>query len=418
MRSIDRIPHGVTSQPRVAHSAATSGRRESLVTSDIRESMRVLPAFLQPFLTWLTGKPLRGETPTKLTPLHHVAGAFLSLLFGVATSVTAVAFTGGWLVLLVPGWILTVHGARKLQVMILHHCSHYRVFGSKPGDTYLGRAIAAVLLIQSFDEYRREHIDDHHSARHMTRRDPSVEFLLQVVGLRAGMPLAQLWRRLLIALISPAFHARFLAVRLASLVGPAPWQHKVGTGAFLGLLLAAVAVTHSWTVFLVAYVFPLTILYQVSAALRLSVKHTFPERGTDAVRSRAVLASFTNAVFLGEPAPQPGAPLHRQISAWARWAFLMVFVHLFARTFVLVGDTVCHDFHHRHPQEDWANYIFARQADIEAGHAGWPAYTEVWGLRAALNAVLASLSNADIRQFQVAAGRGPSAVELVSGIME
>jgi hypothetical protein len=380
--------------------------------------MRVLPAFLQPFLTWLTGKPLQGETPTQLTPLHHLAGALIAFVFGVATSAMALTLMGGWLVLLLPGWVATVHGARKLQVVILHHCSHYRVFGSKHWDTSLGTAIAAALVIQSFDEYRREHIDDHHSARHMTREDPSIRFLLQVVGLRAGMTLDQLRRRLLIALISPRFHGRFIAIRAASLLGSTPWHHQLLAGGFLVLLLSIVATTNSWLVFLVAYLFPLTILYHTSACLRLCVKHTFPERGVGRLRNRAVLASFTNAVFLGEPAPQRGAPLHAQMAAWTRWTFLTVFVHLLTRLFVLVGDTVCHDFHHRHPQEDWANYIFARQADIEAGHAGWPAYTEVWGMRDALDEVFISLGTADASQFHLAEGQRLSVVELVRGVME
>ena len=87
----------------------------------------------------------------------------------------------------------------------------------------------------------------------------------------------------------------------------------------------------------------------------------------------------------------------------AVWAFRMTFLHFSARYLVMTGDTVCHDFHHRRPMSrDWANYIFARQADIDAGHKGWPGYREVWGLVPAINLVFRSLSAADQEMFDLA----------------
>ena len=42
-----------------------------------------------------------------------------------------------------------------------------------------------------------------------------------------------------------------------------------------------------------------------------------------------------------------------------------------------------------------------RQRDIDAGHKGWPAYPEVWGLVPAITYVFDSLSAADPAEYDV-----------------
>jgi hypothetical protein len=69
---------------------------------------------------------------------------------------------------------------------------------------------------------------------------------------------------------------------------------------------------------------------------------------------------------------------------------------------VLTGDTVVHDHHHRFPMSaGWANYIFARQADADAGHPGWPEHREIWGLIPAINLVFDSISRANPTEYNV-----------------
>src|SRR5262249_54199283 len=146
-------------------------------------------------------------------------------------------------------------------------------------DTYLGRTISVLLFIQNFDDYRREHIYDHHSTSHMTIKDPTVQFLLLLVGLRPGMTRAQCWRQLRRTLWSPIFHARFLQLRLVSAFAAPRWSHRLASITTVLMIIGVVAVAQAWIPFLVAYVFPLTVLYQISACLRLCVKHTFPAPG-------------------------------------------------------------------------------------------------------------------------------------------
>lgn len=128
----------------------------------------------------------------------------------------------------------------------------------------------------------------------------------------------------------------------------------------------------------------------MSACLRLCVEHRLPSAGRDEQDDRESYASMTQGVFLGEPVPEV-----RQWRPWVRWWVRMLGIHLPARILVMVGDTPCHDRHHRAPNaRDWVDYAYARQRDIDAGCPGWPSYTEVWGLYNAIDAVFASFSEA------------------------
>jgi hypothetical protein len=143
------------------------------------------------------------------------------------------------------------------------------------------------------------------------------------------------------------------------------------------------------------------------------VKHTFPPAGTATRRGRDYFASLTNAIFIGESAPPRSLPAGRRLLAWTRWALRMALIHAPARYLVLTGDTVVHDFHHRYPSSrQWFDYIFARQRDIDAGHPGWSAYHEVWGLAPAITHVFASLSAADPEEYNVGRLRSVSKREL------
>lgn len=383
--------------------------------ADPRESMRVLPAFLQPVLTAMTGKPLDGQRGWKWTPMHHLASSVLSLLAGIVGSSLALAHGGGAMVGLIPGWLTTLHGMRNLRIMIFHQSAHANLFGRRRADAAIGRAISALLVVEGFDRYRHEHVAEHHSVRHMTLRDPTVQALLVGVGLRPGLSRRECWRRLIAALISPLFHLRYAAARLRSHVDGASRAECLTSVCCLTALAAALTVSHTWVAFVVVWVVPLTVLFQVSATLRLSVKHVFPAPGGDR-RGRPYFANLTYAVFMGEPAPQRYGSTLERASGWTRWAARMLLIHLPARLVVLTGDTVCHDFHHRYPRADnWANYMFARRDDASRGHPGWPPYREVWGLTNAINLMFDSLSACDADEFAIAVSHSRHGTRLFEG---
>ncbi|WP_224058360.1 fatty acid desaturase [Streptomyces kanamyceticus] len=375
------------------------------IDSGVRDSMRVRPAFLALPLTLLTGKPHTGQRPLRIPPTVHLVNALCSMVCGLALSGTALALGGGALALLLPGWAMTLHGMRNLRMMIFHQCAHRNMWARRRPDRAVGRIICALLLIQHFEEYSTEHVRDHHAVHHMTLRDPTVQAFLLSLELRPGMSRRRMWRVLLGKLVSPLFHLRFLRSRLRSYAATASAAERVAAVLFLALVAGLANWLHAWTFVLVAWVLPLTFFYQVSNTLRLCVKHTFPAPGgaeSGDRRGKAYFAGLTNAIFLGERAPARELTGPAALLAWTRWWTRMLLVHFPARYLVLTGDTVCHDFHHRHPMSRrWGDYVFARAADERSGHPGWPPYREVWGLVPAVNAVFDSLAAADPAEFDV-----------------
>ncbi|MEV5438818.1 fatty acid desaturase [Streptomyces sp. NPDC052682] len=372
------------------------------VRDEVRESMTRLPRFLALPLTMLTGRPHAEQKPLRFTPTAHLVNAFSSLVCGLAVSATALAARGWCLVLLLPGWAVTLHAMRNLRMMVFHQCAHRNMWRKPKPDALLGEFLAGLLVVQDFDRYSAEHVKDHHAVHHMTLRDPTVQAILVSLELAPGMSRRAMWRKVLGKLASPRFHARFLVARVRSY-----WHGTKPSGRAVWLLsMAAVATLatwlHLWVFVLLGWVVPLTFFYQVSNTLRLCVKHTFPAADEKARKGRHYFGSLTNAIFLGEAAPPAGLPTGRRARAWCRWWLRMLFVHFPARYLVLTGDTVVHDFHHRYPMsKDWANYVFAREADNAAGAPGWPAYRHAWGLIPAMDAVFDSLRAADPEEYSL-----------------
>ena len=168
----------------------------------------------------------------------------------------------------------------------------------------------------------------------------------------------------------------------------------------VSLAATTIALTASWAPFLVAWVFPLTFLCHISALLRFTCEHRWlhvPDRNES---PKLVLARLTVGRFLGDPVPCVSLPWHQRVLAWGNWTIRLIFIHLPARVFVLVGDLPSHDWHHRHPTKDylgnpadWANAAYERFRDMQDGCQGWPEpYCEVWGLFPAIDAVFELLS--------------------------
>jgi hypothetical protein len=82
--------------------------------------------------------------------------------------------------------------------------------------------------------------------------------------------------------------------------------------------LGVVAVSNSWITFLVVWVFPLTILYQISSTLRLCVEHHFP-KNEQPFRDKKDYGRLTVGVFLGEPVPQVSGISPESFLKWGIW---------------------------------------------------------------------------------------------------
>lgn len=365
--------------------------------------MSRLPRPLQLPLTMLTGKPEAGQRRLPMTPTGHLAAALASMLTGLAVSGRALGL-GGWGLLLIPvGWAITLHGMRNLRMMVFHQCAHRNMWAKSRLDTAVGQMVAALLIVQHFDRYRSEHVADHHARHHMTLRDPTVQAFLVSLELSPGMSRRAMWARMLGKLVSPKFHLAFLRARVLSYFhGASPLERVAAIGLMALAAVMCSLVDGGWVFLIIAWLIPLTVLYQISNTLRLCVKHTFPPAEADEGPrlGRDHFASLTNAIFIGEAVPPPSGVGLRALTSWTRWFTRMLFIHFPSRYLVLTGDTVVHDFHHRRPMtRDWANYLFAREDDALAGHRGWPEYRHVWGLVPAIDTVFASLSAADSHTF-------------------
>jgi fatty acid desaturase len=390
----------------------------SSATVGVRESMRVLPGFSQPFFTWLTCKPLPEEKPWQLKPIHHLLASALPLVVGVALGVSAVTYSRLWLLLMPLSWLLTIHGIRKLRSIVVHQCAHSNFLESQTLNDWIGETVSVVTFTQNYAPYKREHINGHHSTKHMTVEDPTVAFLLRMVDARAGMSRRELWSLMLRKMFSPAFHLKFLRIRLLSNSKEASVGHALGMVVFWGSVLSVTAVTGAWPQLVLAWLLPLTIPLHMVECLRLSGKHVFPERDAEK-RGRQELGGFTHGIFVGERTPDRELPFIQRTAAWAVWWLRLFFYHLPSRLLVLVGDAPCHDYHHRRPKsKDWSNYIFARQQEVLSPPPGWPPYTEVWGIASAIDATFQSLSAADPAQYELHATEIVSEWELLEALEE
>lgn len=349
--------------------AAEAGAEFAL---DPRETMRRLPAFLQPFLTWLSGRPLRDAVPRfRWTPWMRFAEAVLVTAMGV--TVGAIALTKAVLVPLLPiSWVMVTGGMRTLHLGITHHASHDN-FAKRPrANRIVGELITAAILQLTFAQYRESHLR-HHSSKLGSFEDDDVGHLAEL-GLHPGVSQDELWRRLRWrALFSPRYHARQMKRRLRwnFLMAP-PGRRVVAGGAQLAILGVA-AWTNAWLVWAVVWVPCLCVFLQASTFLQTVCEHVwYLPKG----RGRGGLNQLTRGRFLGEPVPALEQPLGKRMRAWAGWWLRVAFAYLPARMAVLISDLPQHDLHHRDPRSDWCNAAYTREAaratDVET-------YQESWG---------------------------------------
>lgn len=366
--------------------ASGDSEKKTTDSDNPRETMRGLPRTVQPWLTWLTGKPLQNEKPTGHTPTHHLWTALATLTFGWLLCMASLRY---YTVKVVPLWflgcLLLVSGTRQLQLMIVHQCAHGTISSNRRINIAIGTLLSTLLIIEPFAGYRRRHLHDHHSKNLMTDADPTVRFLIDLVGLRPHMTVRRLWVTMLRSLFSPLFHLRVVSRRLLS-----QFRDSLLQGVLSGLWLAVLAfITYQASIATMAFTWliPLTVAYNISSCLRLCSEHRWPVAPAGSARDRAWYASLSTGIFVGEPLPTG--------TVWAQvvWALRMSTIHLATRLFVLVGDTPCHDYHHRYPtSRDWPNYAFAREANRKKAATGWPEYNEVWGLLPAISASFKTMS--------------------------
>jgi len=362
---------------------------------DPREEMaRRLPRFLQGFLTWLTAVPSPAAAGRERTAAGYLVAAPAWIVSGLALGGAGFAAPALGAGLIPLGLLFISCGLGLFQVVIFHHCAHGTVFRTRERNRRVGRAISAVLLFKHFDLYQHEHMLHHSAKRLLTPEDEFAQFLFDLCGLEPGIAKAELWRRVVVNIVSPLFHGRFLLRRLKASFGSHDRAHNLlGSATWLTLSLAA-AGAGVFVPFLVLWVLPVTVLLQIATIFRILCEHRFPDAGLIDARDKLFVCMATTGVFPGSAPPSAEEPPDIRIAGWAAWWAEMLILQLFVRLFVLVGDPPCHDYHHRRPaSKRWASYAQARQQDRLNGCWGFPVnYCDSWGLFRTIDANLATLA--------------------------
>jgi hypothetical protein len=379
------------------------------------------PKWLERPMTLGTGKAPRGGRPLwRKTWKFHLAWPMASLFAGTLISCATahlLYYEPILFAVYLPlptaafalGWTLVVGSARHIQVNCVHQIVHNRFSGCPNLDYWIGHFAGSLLILQDLDAYRRDHVGVHHQFRYLgTRVDPDAKFILQL-GFHPGMSRDQAWKHFNRLCVSPLrFHGVFLKDRLTSnsCDKQTTWIRRV----MFALVQGSILVLVTWTSFarsnfvpvldwLLAWAFPLSFLYQVSAFAQFCGEHYWKlnegprDIGKFKGRKRTVIAKLTNGRFFGDYLPPKNLSGSVWFLAWTWWWLRFALLHLPARFAVMPGPLPCHDWHHRNETDErWPDSAYARQADIESRSDWGVPYTETWGLASSLDAVFGSLS--------------------------
>lgn len=388
----------------------TSNKSGSNVVAgvDVRETMSKLPKPIQWFLTWLTGKPLEGQSPLiRRTNLSHFFTAYLWLFAGITLATYAYMNAQYWLVPC--GWLLTVSGARKIIPTINHYCVHGDLLPPWLRDRfnwlhpYIADFNSSVLFLQDFKAYKEEHLSHHKISVVASIIDPDMAFMWQL-GFKPGMSKQELWKVLINNIVNPVskLHRLFFATRIKTTFRRSTWFRCMVQLITVSLLVLFALITSPLTV-IASVIIPMSFFYHAASLLQFASEHLWMKDAKDdglltkKGSQKSLIARskmLTNARFCGEPLmindQDSGITKFRK---WSLWLARMTFIHLPTRLFVLSGDLVVHDWHHRCGfGADWANAFYARAAMCEKLKDTDHPLTEVWGLKNALDLVFENLS--------------------------
>ena len=368
----------------------------------IRESYRIFPRFTQPFFTWLTGKPLKGDNSYFQ---FHICFYFfcpiLMVISGVFFSLVIISNNYNLLYLFFT-WIISISGARLISLTIRHQCVHSNFTRNKKLDMLLADIATSFIYRQSAHAYKIDHIPHHHSRKVLAGINDSHVNMQIRYGFVPGMSKKELWISLIKLIFSPAFQLKHSFARIKNNFYNPPLFRKMFSWITLSFwIVMFISFSSNYIEFIhnitLSFIIPLFILCNISVILELIVEHPYFDYDiTTNLTSNKVYATKCWAIFCGEAIPKKHKNIFINIFRWLIWIIKMLF-HLVIRLTILPGDIVTHDFHHRHPySKEWRNYTYARQKDLEKADPNWPPYTEIWGLFNALNASFLHLSKAKI----------------------
>ncbi len=320
------------------------------------------PLILQPFLTWLTACPIDGEAHKECHSTDCIKYSLIKILLGFLIyvfSCHSTIFLSYILYIISIAVMTSAFGL--LQVGVFHYCSHGTVLKSMKANVIVGRIVSAVCLLPSFEHYRSKHMRHHSHEVLLKDEDEFTEFVIKQCDLRPGTSKKSLWFKVIIAIISPRFHCKFLMMRvllathhfrkLKGLIVLGGWTAVIFLLLKEGLFID----------FLDFFFVPLFIPFQITVVLRTLCEHHVPDDKLGIVRDRSLADHATCPVFAGCIPPDAKIKGVSKVVSWTFWWIKMMTCHLLFRVIVLVGDAARHDLHHARPgNRNWANYMCDR----------------------------------------------------------
>ena len=348
-----------------------------------RESFARFPGWIQPLITFICGKPIRGERPwVQIHPVGAVAIDLLKLVVGVGLCFACVKAGGFWYLAVPLCWILTVNATRSLT-SDAHYAGHGCVTGRPTIDWLLGDVLSTLVLSANMTAYARGHNSRHHGREGIgTLEDPDIE-LLYLMGFRMGRSVGWYRFRLWLALISPRYHFLYAWGRVQSNFISAPFIRAALAWGVHGTALALVWYGGALSEWVIAWVIPVIPLVAVSAALQFPSEHLWLTPRKPKESAGAYLRRISHGRFFLVPAPRADRSAFAKIGAWSLWSLAML-VPLLERFFVCASVLPAHDYHHRKPRlANWPMEPYLRQEEIDAGAAE---FHEFYGLSRAFAA--------------------------------
>jgi hypothetical protein len=360
--------------------------KEAEMSADIRETYAVFPKWSQPFWTLLTGKPMVDEQPPFVPGCWAYLGISMAIFLGGIGGSFFILLRDGASIWLVPFTVgLTLCGSRLLVLTIAHQCAHLRFCRGKRLNRTVHDILSTINCTQDYEAYRHDHFRMHHALSiFATFQDPVMIFIRQI-GFTEELSKRQLWQRLALITISPAFHGRYLFNRLRSNLTCERLSRRVLAIAWWSGVIAVLALFPALRLpIAIGYLLPVFVLYGISGFLELICEHVWM-RPLNAVSPRERAVELIWGRFCGD-----AVPVGQNGWMWLRWATRMLFYHLPCRMFVLTGDAPQHDFHHAVPSNpNWTVSAYERRNAIAAGQME---DREVWGLFEAIDIVFSNMS--------------------------
>ena len=355
------------------------------------------PSMLQPFLTWLTACPSNGEIHKECHSTDCIKYSLVRIFLSFAAYILSCKSAGilSYMSYIISVIILT-SAFGLLQVGVFHYCSHGAVFKSWKANIATGRLVSAVCLLPSFDHYRLKHMRHHSHEVLLTDEDEFTEFVIKQCGLKPGSSRKSLWMRIIMSIFSPWFHCKFFMVRF--LLATEKIKTTRGLIVLIGWLLTVffAVVTNNFNNFILFYIIPLFVPFQITVILRTLCEHHVPDDQLDMIRDRSLSDYATRPVFAGCMPPPEDLEGISKIISWTYWWIKMMTFHLLFRFIVLVGDAARHDLHHARPgNRNWANYMCDRyppRRPIE-----FSCSNESWGCFSTIDKCISSISRAVTR---------------------